>query len=106
MSSFNRGDVLLVDGELGMVSFIRKERGELRRGMRSVVVREFRERKEGDPVVLLIVDVDTEVLLENLVDSFSLTVGFRMIRGGEVGFDVEELHEGCPEPRNEVLAAI
>ena len=74
MSSFNRGDVLLVDGELGMVSFIRKERGELRRGMRSVVVREFRERKEGDPVVLLIVDVCLEVLLECAICPLSLSI--------------------------------
>ena len=40
----------------------------------SVIVGEFGKGKELIPVVLLIVAKDTEVLLENLIDTLSLAV--------------------------------
>lgn len=106
LCSFNRRDVFLVYGEFGVVTLVREERGELGRGVRSVVVCELRERKKGDPIVLLIIDIDAKVLFEYLIDVFRLAVSFWVIRGGEVGFDMEELREGRPEPRDEVLAAV
>ena len=57
--------------------------------MGSIVVREFGERKEIGPVVLLVVVVQSEVTFERLVHPFSLAVSFRMICGGEVELHVE-----------------
>ncbi len=71
----------------GVVTFIREEGGYACRGMGSVVVCEFRERKEGNPVVLLVVDVNPEVLFEYLIDAFGLSVCFRVICSGKVGLD-------------------
>ena len=58
------------------------------------------------PVVLLIVDVDSEVLLENLIDSLGLTVSFVLICSGQVHLDVEKLAQGSPKARNEVFAMV
>ena len=67
-----------------------EERGNLGRGVRGIVVGEFREGEVGCPVVLLVVDVDTHIRLENLVNSFRLSVGFGVIGGREIRFDLEE----------------
>ena len=47
-----------------------------------IVVLEFHERKEVIPVILSLVDEETEKLLQFLVDSFRLSISLRMIRSG------------------------
>ena len=91
------GSVVEVDVERGVIAFVGEEGGGARSGVRGVVVGELGEGKEVDPVVLLVVDVDSEVLLEHLVDAFGLAVGLGVVGGGEVGFDAKEVAEGSPE---------
>ena len=44
-----------------------------------VVVCKLSNRQLGDPVVLLIIDVDSEILFKDLVDLLSLTIRFQVI---------------------------
>lgn len=44
-------------------------------------------RQEAIPIVLMITGENAEVLLKNLVDVFGLTIGLRVIRGGEIELD-------------------
>lgn len=57
----------MVDSEVGVEALKCEERGELGCRVRKVVVCELCEGEEGDPVVLLIVDINAKVLFENLV---------------------------------------
>ena len=43
---------------------------------------------------MFVVDIDVEVLFEDLVGSFGLSIGFRVVCGTEVGSDTEEGTEG------------
>jgi len=93
-------------GRVGMVPVVGEERSLAGRGMDGVVVGELGERKEFLPVVLLVVAEGTQVLFEDLVDAFSLTVGLWVERRGHVGFDVEEGEEFSPELGREDLVAV
>jgi hypothetical protein len=50
--------------------------------MGCVIVGEFGEREEVRPIILLVIDVYSQVLLEDLVDSFGLTIGLRVVDSG------------------------
>ena len=67
-----------------MITFIGKERGDTGSGTRSIIVSEFGKRKQGMPVVLLVIAKYSEVLFQGLVGSFGLSVTFGMITGGKV----------------------
>ena len=73
-----------MNGDGGVVALVGVERGDSGSCVGGVVVGEFRKRKEGVPVVLLIVDVGAEKLFKGLINSFSLSVSFRVITGGEM----------------------
>ena len=62
-----------------------------------VVVCKLCEGQEVDPVILFVVDIDVEVLFQNLVGAFGLSIGFRVVRGTEVGSDTEEGTERSPK---------
>ena len=49
--------------------------------MSSIVVGKFSKRKVLGPIVLIAVDELATVGFDDLIDAFSLTVGFWMIRG-------------------------
>ncbi len=93
-----------------MIAFVRKEGRESGGGVWSIVVCELHEWQEFGLVVLLVVAaVDTEVLFQGLVDTFGLSIAFRMISGGEVKVHIESFAEGTEEecetnsePRSEV----
>ena len=74
--------------------------------MRSVVVCEFREREERAPVVLLVVAIHAEVLLKRLVNSFSLTVSFRVITRGEVDAHVQGIPKRAEKPGDEFRTTV
>ena len=74
--------------------------------MRGIVVGEFRKRKEGVPVVLLIVDVGAEKLFKGLINSFSLSVSFRVITGSEMYTHVQSFSEGSEEAGDELRTPI
>ena len=84
------GEVAIgIDGEVRMVALVGEERRYSSGSTRSVVVREFGEREEFCPVVLLIVAVNPEVLLERLISAFCLTIALGMIPGGEMEAHIE-----------------
>ena len=103
---FMRGDVGEGDREARVVAFVRKEGRSSRRGVRGIVAHEFSEGQLGRPVVLLIVDENPEVLLESLIRSLRLAVGFGVVGGREVRGDVERLTERLPEVRDEEVASV
>jgi len=81
-----------------MITFVSKERCNTSSGTQGIVVSKLRQREEFRPVVLLIIAIDSNVLFQGLIRSFGLSVGFRVITGGEM-----ELHiQSCSERSEEV----
>jgi hypothetical protein len=76
-----------------MVTLVSKERRNTSSGVRSIVIGELCDRKKASPVVLLIVAVDADILLESLIDSFRLSIAFRVVSGSEMEFHVQCLSE-------------
>lgn len=101
-----RRSVLKMYVEGGMVPFIGEEGGCSCGRVRCVVVGELGEGEERDPIVLLVVDIDPEILLEDLIDAFGLTVRLGVVRGREVGLDAEEVAERAPELGGEEFASV
>ncbi len=66
----------------------------------------LREREPVGPVILSIVNKDTEIFLDLLVNSFGLSVCLRMPGGRRVGHDVEESVEFLHELRDELRASV
>ena len=87
-----------------MITFVSKERGNTGSSGGGVVIRKLRNRKKTGPIVLLIVAIGTEILLESLVNTFSLSVAFRVVPGGEMELHVKEFSE-CPEEPGDKLRA-
>ena len=77
-----------MDEDGGIVSFVGVERRDSSGGVRGIVVRELGKRKKGAPVILLVIAVSVEILFKCLVNSFSLSVSFRMITRGEMNTHV------------------
>lgn len=92
------GDVeFRMDGQEGIVAFIREERSNACGGVRSVVQREFGKRKECIPIILLVRAVNADVLLDRLVHPFRLTIGFRMVTRSIMDLHVEEFAQRTKE---------
>jgi hypothetical protein len=53
------------------------------------------------PIFLVGCNVMTQVFLKDTVHPFSLAISFRMIRGGEIPFDIQETTEFSPESTGE-----
>ena len=105
--SASRGErVFGVNGDVGMVALVGEEWRDTRSIAWGVVVGKLRERQEFGPVVLLIVAVNSEVLLESLVSTFRLSVGFWVVSGGEVQVHAESLAQSAEETRDELRATI
>jgi hypothetical protein len=92
--------------DVRVVSFVGKERRSAGGCTQSIVVSEFSEGKERRPVVLLVVAGYTEVLFECLIESFSLSISFRMIARGEVNLHVQCLPKGLEEAGNKLGSAV
>ena len=63
-----------------MVAVVRIEWRRFYRFLVGVVDGEFSEGQEACPIILLMVAVDTQVLFNNLVHPFCLTIGLEMER--------------------------
>jgi hypothetical protein len=74
----------------GYASGIKEKRDLSGRGMDMIVVLEFRKRKEFVPVVLALIDKDTEILFEFLIDPLRLSVSLRVVCRGSRQFDSEK----------------
>jgi hypothetical protein len=83
--------------DVRVIPFVGKEGRSATGCTWSIVVSKFSEGKERRPVVLLVVAEYSEVLFECLIESFSLSVSFRMIARGEVNLHVQRLSEGSEE---------
>jgi len=62
-----------------MKTLVSKERGDFGHRVRSVVVHKLSQGKEVDPIILLVVDIYSKVLLQDLVDPFCLTMSLRVV---------------------------
>ena len=65
--------------DVWVVSFVHEERRDTCGSVQCIVVGEFGEGKQLGPVVLLVVAVDLKVLFKGLVDTFDLSITFRVI---------------------------
>ena len=89
---------LQVDGKVWVIPLVGIEWGNGGSRAQSVVVSKLHERKQREPVVLLIVAVDPDVLFQGLVSALGLTITFRMVPRGEVQLHVQ----GCAQRSEEV----
>lgn len=89
-----------------VVTVVGEERSECGGRMRGVVVGEFSDRKECGPVVLVVVREDSEVLFEDLVESFGLSISFWMVGSREVLGDLESFGDSREEMRGEFGSTI
>ena len=98
--------MLRVYSDVWVVPFVGKEGRGTGRCTRSIVVGEFSEGKERRPVVLLVVAKYSEVLLEGLIELFSLSVSFQVIARGEVNFHIQRFSEGAEETEDKLGSAV
>lgn len=107
VTSPERGEFAFgVNGEVWIVALVGKERRDSGGSVRSIVVSEFGKRKEGFPIVLLIGAINADVLLEGLIGTFRLSVGFGMVTGGEMEFHIDGLSEGLEELGDKLGATV
>jgi hypothetical protein len=101
------GEITLgVDGDRRVIAFVGEEGGNARSVIRGVVVSEFSEGKEQTPVVLHVVAVHPDVLFQSLVDTLGLSIGGRMVAGGEVETHIKRFSQGSGEMVNKLGAPI
>jgi len=74
--------------------------------MHRVVLREFRQRKEFSPVVLLAVAEGSEILFHGLVLLLGLVVGLRVEGGRESVVDAHVGADSSPESAGELGSAV
>ena len=85
------------EGGARIITIVGKERGDLSRRVRGIVVGELGDGEEVCPVVLLIVGVHPEVGLQCLVRALGLAVGLGVECSGEIQLHVQESAEGRHE---------
>jgi len=62
-----------------MKTLVHKEWSDHGFRVQSVVVRKLCQWEEVDPVILLVVDIYPKILFQALVNTFSLTIGLRIV---------------------------
>jgi hypothetical protein len=72
-----------------ITSGVQHERSTLRCGVAVIVVLELRNRKETVPVVLPLINKETEELFQFLVNPFRLAICLWMVSCGGAHFDVQ-----------------
>jgi hypothetical protein len=90
----------------GNASGIKEERNLSSRGVDMIVVLKLRKGKEVIPIILTLVDEETEILLQLLIDSLRLSVSLGMISRGSRQFDSEEPVQLPSELGNELGATV
>ena len=71
--------MLWVDGKVWVIPLVGIEWGNGGSRAWSVVVSKLHEQEQHEPVVLLIVAADPDVLFQGLVSALSLTITFRIV---------------------------
>ena len=62
--------------------------------------------KPFGPVGLQVVAIGAEILFEDGVQTFGLTIRLRVVGRGEIGADAEALEQGAPETRDELGSTV
>ena len=89
-----------------MVAFVRKEWRNTSHITDCVVEGKLGKGEERGPVVLSIGAEGADDLFKGLVDSFCLTIGFRMVSGGEVQVHVQCFSKRAEEDGNELRPSV
>ena len=86
----SRSEVTLrAKSNVQMIALVGIERCNTGSSTWHIVVCKLSEWEQAKSIVLLVVSVDSDVLFQSLISSFSLSITFRMITGGEVKLHVE-----------------
>ena len=85
---------------------VSEERRDLGGSMLSIVIREFREGKYVEPVVLLVVAKGSQILFHDLIDTFRLAVRLRVKGCRLVTFDIPKFVEPRGKVRSELSSSI
>src|SRR5271156_4745380 len=85
---------------------VQKKRNLAGCGMDGIVILEFRKGEQFVPVILPLVNKDSKVLLQFLMDSFRLSVTWRVISGGGRQFNSKESVKFPGKFRYELWATI
>jgi len=88
-----------------MITLIGKEGCNAGSGTRSIVISDSANGGVRTNY-LVVVAIDSEVLFQSLIISFSLSITFRVISGSEVKLHVQRSSEGPEEVRYKFRAAI
>ena len=91
-----------MDGKVWVIAPVGIERGNGGSHARSIVVSDLREWEQSEPVVLLIVAVDTDVLFQGLISVLGLTITFGMVSRGEVQLHVQGHAKRLEEVRDKL----
>ena len=83
-----RGMLSRFKAYIGGPSGVEQEQSLLDRGMHVVVVLEFCHWQQVIPVILLLIDKQTQILVELLIDMLYLSIGLQMLgyRGDQLNF--------------------
>ena len=65
--------------------------------MRTIVVSKLRQCQEGCSIVLLIIDGTTQILLQNLMNLFRLSIYLGMKCRRKLDFDLQDLEQRLPK---------
>ena len=77
-----------VNSDIWVITFVGEKWRNSGRSHGSIVVSKLTKREKAGPVVLLVVAEDLKVLLEGLIEPFSLSVAFQVITRCEVNLHV------------------
>src|SRR5689334_10481845 len=83
-----------------------KKRGQACSCMLRVIVSKLGKRQKAGPVVLAVGGIAAKILLENLVETLSLTVGLAMVTRGQRHIGTKKLEQAGPEFGNELRTTI
>ena len=81
--------VLQMDGDGRIIPFVDEEWGYSSGCVWSIVVSKLSQEEEQTTVTLFIVGIHMKVLLQGLIDPFSLTITFQMVSGGEMQLHIK-----------------
>ena len=97
---------LQVDGKVQVIPLVGIEWDNSGSCTQSVVVSKLCEQEQHEPVVLLIVAVDLDVLFQGLISALGLTVTFRMVPRGKVQLHVQGRAKQSEEVQDELRTPI
>jgi len=103
----SRGQVAFwIHRDVWIITFVSKERGNTSSGTQSIIVSKFCQREEFGPIVLLTIATDSNVLFQDLICLFSLSVGFGVITRGEMEPHIQSCSERLEEVGYKLGASI